>query len=150
MDEVEPDVAEAVEPIRDGGAPEGRVVGWKRNVYAYPPIGDPAGGAHVTVGDLLAFHAAVRGGRLLGPALTAALLRPHTRHHDNHLMGYAFEFDLAADGTIVRYGKEGANVGVSGFLRHYPGPDVTLAILGVGEDAVWEPVRVFDAALRAG
>jgi CubicO group peptidase (beta-lactamase class C family) len=154
MDEVEPDIAEAVEPIREDGRPDGRVVGWRRNIYAYPPIGDSAGGAHVTVGDLLAFHAAVRGGRLVGPALTAALLRPHARHGEarglTHMMGYGFEFDLAADGTIVRYGKEGVNVGTSGFLRHYPGPDVTLAILGVGEDAVWEPVRVLDAALRPG
>ena len=152
MDEVEPDIAEAVEPIREDGRPDGQVVGWRRNIYAYPPIGDPAGGAHVTVGDLLAFHAAVRGGRLVGPALTAALSRPHARHGEarglTHMMGYGFEFDLAADGTIVRYGKEGVNVGTSGFLRHYPGPDVTLAILGVGEDAVWEPVRVLDAALR--
>jgi CubicO group peptidase (beta-lactamase class C family) len=147
MDVVEPDVGEALEPIRT----DGQVVGWRRNVFAYPPIGDAAGGAYATVGDLLALHEAVRGGRLLGPELTAALLRPHARHSERrgltHMMGYAFEFDLTPAGIIRAYGKEGVNVGCSGFLRHYPGPDVTLAILGVGEDAVWTPVRVFDAAL---
>jgi hypothetical protein len=32
-------------------------------------------------------------------------------------------------------------------LRHYPDYDLTLAILRVGERAVWGPVRVFDAAV---
>jgi hypothetical protein len=48
----------------------------------------------------------------------------------------------------LRYGKEGVNFGVSAFLRHYPEQEVTLAILGVGEDAVWEPARELDADVR--
>ena len=76
MDVVEPDVAEGVEAIEDD---EG-IVGWRRNIYSYPPIGGPDGGAHVTVGDLLRFHRAVADGRLLGPALTAELLSPKERH----------------------------------------------------------------------
>ena len=56
MDVVEPDVAEGVEAIKDEN---GGVVGWRRNIYSYPPIGGPDGGAHVTVGDLLRFHRAV-------------------------------------------------------------------------------------------
>lgn len=51
MDVVEPDVAEGVEAIRDG---DGRVTGWRRNIFSYPPVGDPAGGAYTTVGDLTA------------------------------------------------------------------------------------------------
>ena len=53
MDVVEPDVAEGVEAIEDKN---GGVVAWRRNIYSYPPIGGPEGGAHVTVGDLLRFH----------------------------------------------------------------------------------------------
>ena len=56
MDVVEPDVAEGVEPILSA---DQRIVGWRRNIYSYPPIGDPAGGAYATVGDLLAFHRAL-------------------------------------------------------------------------------------------
>jgi hypothetical protein len=26
----------------------GRVVSWRRNIYSYPPIGTPDGGAYVT------------------------------------------------------------------------------------------------------
>lgn len=148
MDVVEPDVAEAVEPIRDV---DQRIVGWRRNIFSYPPIGDPAGGAYVTVGDLLAFHRALVAGRLLGPTLTAAMLAPHEVHSREldvtRMTGYGFEFTVAANGRVRRYQKEGVNVGVSGLLRHYPDHDLTLAILGVGEDAVWEPVAAFDEAV---
>ncbi|MCI0689379.1 MAG: beta-lactamase family protein [Sporichthyaceae bacterium] len=147
MDVVEPDIAEAVEPIQDGE----RVVGWRRNIYSYPPIGDPAGGAYVTAGDLLAFHRAVVNGRLLGPELTADLLRPHETHPERNgltrRIGYGLEFGVDSDGRVRRYWKEGVNYGVSGMLRHYPEADLTLAILGVGMDAAWTPVEAMDEAL---
>jgi len=151
MDVVEPDVAEGVEPILSA---DQRIVGWRRNIYSYPPIGDPAGGAYATVGDLLAFHRALAAGQLLGPELTSAMLTPHevhTRKPDRtRMIGYGLEFKLAADGRVGSYQKEGVNVGASGLLRHYPDHDLTLAILGVGEDAVWEPVAAFDAAVPIG
>ena len=77
MDVVEPDVADGVEAVQDES---GGVIGWRRNIYAYPPIGGPDGGAHVTVGDLLRFHRAVAEGRLLGQGLTAEFLSPKARH----------------------------------------------------------------------
>jgi CubicO group peptidase (beta-lactamase class C family) len=142
MDVVEPDVAEGVEPFEGG---------WRRNIYSYPPVGGPDGGAHVTVGDLLRFHRAVTGGRLLGPELTAELLSPKELHKargsGSHLMGYGFEFETDADDAVRCYWKEGVNVGVSGILRHYPAQDVTVAVLAVGENAAWEPVKAIDAAI---
>jgi CubicO group peptidase (beta-lactamase class C family) len=147
MDVVEPDVAEAVEAIMDGE----RVVGWRRNIFAYPPIGDPAGGAYTTAGDLVTFHRALTGGKLLGPELTAETLRPHEvwqRDGDKTFInGYGFMFRVEG-GRVHSYWKEGGNVGVSAFLRHYPEQDVTLAILGVGENAVWDHVNSFNAAMR--
>lgn len=148
MDVVEPDVAEGVEAIEveDGG-----VVGWRRNIYSYPPIGGPDGGAHVTVGDLLCFHRAVVEGRLLGPALTAEFLSPKARHgargKGSHLMGFGFEFETNADGAVRCYWKEGVNVGVSGMLRHYPMRDITCAVLAVGENAAWRPIKAIDEAV---
>jgi CubicO group peptidase (beta-lactamase class C family) len=142
MDVVEPDVAEGVEAFEGS---------WRRNIYSYPPVGGPDGGAHVTVGDLLRFHRAVTGGRLLGPALTAELLSPKRRHKargaGSHLMGFGFEFETDADDAVRSYWKEGVNVGVSGVLRHYPAQDVTLAVLAVGEKAAWDPIRALDAAI---
>jgi CubicO group peptidase (beta-lactamase class C family) len=148
MDIVEPDVAEGVEAVKDEN---GGVVGWRRNIYSYPPIGGPDGGAHVTVGDLLRFHRAVVDERLLGPALTAELLAPKAMHSargpGSHLMGFGFEFETDANDVVRCYWKEGVNVGVSGMLRHYPTTDITFAVLAVGEHAAWGPVKAIDEAV---
>jgi len=148
MDVVESDVAEGVEAVVDES---GGVIGWRRNIYSYPPIGGPDGGAHVTVGDLLRLHRAVADGRLLGPALTAELLSPKARHSargaGSHLMGFGFEFETDADDLVRCYWKEGVNVGVSGMLRHYPMKDITFAVLAVGENAAWAPIRAIDEAV---
>jgi CubicO group peptidase (beta-lactamase class C family) len=148
MDVVEPDVAEGVEGIEDE---RGGVVEWRRNIYSYPPIGGPDGGAHVTVGDLLRFHSAVTEGRLLGPALTAELLSPKARHSargaGSHVMGFGFEFETDADDVVRCYWKEGVNVGVSGMLRHYSTKDITFAVLAVGENAAWRPIKAIDEAV---
>jgi CubicO group peptidase (beta-lactamase class C family) len=150
MDEVEPDVAEGVEPIRHS---DGRVVGWRRNIYSYPPIGGPDGGAYVTVGDLLRFHRAATDGRLLGSDLTAELLSPKVRHSargaGSHLMGFGFEFETDGDGVVRSYWKEGVNVGAGGILQHYPAQDVTVALLAVGENAPWKTVEAIDEAVWA-
>lgn len=149
MDVVEPDVAEGVEVIENE---DGGIVGWRRNIYSYPPIGGPDGGAHVTVGDLLRFHRAVTDGRLLGAALTAEILSPKARHSPrgagSHLMGFGFEFETDADDVVRCYWKEGVNVGVSGMLRHYPREDISFAVLAVGENAAWRPIKAIDAAVR--
>lgn len=147
MDVVEPDVAEGVEAIEDES---GDVVGWRRNIYSYPPIGGPDGGAHVTVGDLLRFHRAVTEGRLLGPALTLELLSPKVRHSARgagHQMGFGFEFETDADDVVRSYWKEGMNVGVSGMLRHYPTQEITVAVLAVGENAAWAPIEAIHEAV---
>jgi CubicO group peptidase (beta-lactamase class C family) len=149
MDVVEPDIAEGVEAIEDEN---GDTVGWRRNIYSYPPIGGPDGGAHVTVGDLLRFHGAVTEGRLLGSALTAELLTPKARHRargaGSHWMGFGFEFETDADDVVRCYWKEGVNVGASGMLRHYPMQDISLAVLAVGEHAAWAPIKAIDEAVR--
>jgi CubicO group peptidase (beta-lactamase class C family) len=57
------DVAEGWDQVLDGD----RVTGWRQNIFSYPPIGSPDGGAHSTVDDLVRFLRAVRGGCLLSP-----------------------------------------------------------------------------------
>jgi CubicO group peptidase (beta-lactamase class C family) len=158
MDVVEPDVAEPVEAIR---AADGTITGWQRNIYSYPPVGGPDGGAHASVHDLLQFHAALVGGELLGPEFTAEMLRPHEIHSVNegpdravvhaggtHHYGYAFEFETDRAGRLVSYWKEGVNVGTSGILRHYPSENVTVVVLAVGADAAWDVVRAVDVRIR--
>ncbi len=145
MDVVEADVAEGVNPILDA---EGNVTGWRRNIYSYPPIGSPDGGAHVTADDLMRFFAAVRNGRLLGPESVEAITTPKVRHSDRppgeHLMGFGFEFETDAEGNVRSMWKEGVNVGVSGALWYYPSRELTVVVLSNMEEGAWEPLRIID------
>lgn len=145
MDMVEPDVAEGADPVVDD---DGRVRGWHRNVYSYPPVGSPDGGAHVTAEDLARFHSALRGGRLLGPESTAAMLTPKERYKPRgtgtHMTGYGFEFETDADGEVHCYWKEGINVGASGALTFYPADDVKSVVLSNMENGAWEPIKMID------
>lgn len=138
MDEAEPDVAEGWEPVREGPEGEGSVIGWRQNIYSYPPVGSPDGGAHVTARDLGRFWAAVRDGELLPPDLTRAFLTPQVKHDDGDTdetddkdaesveraasvhYGFGLEFELLADGAVRSAYKEGINTGSSAMLRHYP------------------------------
>ena len=61
-------------------------------------------------------------------------------------MGFGFEFETDADDVVRSYWKEGKNVGVSGMLRHYPMQDITVAVLAVGENAAWTPIKALDEA----
>ncbi len=132
MDVAEPGVAEGADPI--GGV-------WRRNVYSYPPIGSPDGGAHVTAADLAGFHAALRAGRLLGPESTRAMLAPHERYRDDLMTGFGFEFAVGEGGAVRHYGKEGVNAGASGELRHYPAEDVTVVVLSNMEDGAGRAIK---------
>ncbi len=144
MDEAVPDVAEGWEPVHgDGpdGDDDGPVVGWRQNIYSYPPVGSPDGGAHVTAADLARFLGAVRDGALLPPDLTRAFFTPQVKHDDGDTdetddkdadglapqdrtaevhYGFGLEFELRADGSVRSAYKEGINTGSSAILRHSP------------------------------
>jgi len=151
LDRVEEDVAEGADPVRDE---VGNVVGWKKNIYSFPPVGSPDSGAHVTAGDLDRFLRAVQAGKLLSPALTAEFLSPHVLYRETDTgqvhYGYALAFQADPAGEIVFYGKSGINAGVSAMLRYYPAGDVTVVLLSNMEDGVWEPVRTVHEAVMEG
>ena len=66
MDRVNEQVAEGSDPIYDENK---QIIGWKKNIHSYPPIGAPDSGAYVTAGDLDRFLRAVQRGQLLSPEL---------------------------------------------------------------------------------
>lgn len=157
MRDAEPDVAEGWEPVRkEKGGP---VKGWRQNIYSYPPIGSPDGGAHATAADLTRFLTAVREGELLTAASTKAFLSPHALHHKvansapgaraelHYALGPAVE--LTSDGTVRSVYKEGINVGASAMVRYYPTQEVTLAVVANSEDAAWGPLRRLDAIVTS-
>jgi CubicO group peptidase (beta-lactamase class C family) len=67
MDDVAQNVAEGADPVV---AADGVVTSWRRNIYSYPPIGSPDGGAYATAPDLDRFMRAARTGRLFSARLT--------------------------------------------------------------------------------
>jgi CubicO group peptidase (beta-lactamase class C family) len=141
MDRVHKNIAEGCDPIRDEA---GTILGWKKNIYSYPPIGSPDGGALVTAGDLDRFLRAVQAGMLLSPDLTEAFLTPRVKYRESEnwitMYGYGLMFYLDKSGRLICYQKDGINAGVSGIIRHFPDWDINVVLLSNMESGVWEPV----------
>jgi CubicO group peptidase (beta-lactamase class C family) len=150
MDLVNDDVAEGCDPLRDE---DGTIRGWRRNIYSYPPVGEPSGGAHVTAADLDRFLRAVRAGGLLSPASTDAFFTPQVLHHRDdgwdQVYGLGLWFAVDRAGKVLFAEKEGVNAGVSAALRHYPDDDVNVVLLGNVQGHEWDPVAAIDRLLRA-
>jgi len=149
MDVVAEDVAEGCDPIHDA---QGLLVGWKKNIYSYPPIGSPDGGGHVTAGDLERFLRQLQAGILLSPASVNAFLTPQVLHHvggeGQVKYGYGMEFTVdSGSGHVLFAEKEGINVGVSAVLRYYPDTDLTVVLLSNMRRGVWEPRRAIHRQL---
>ena len=151
MDRAQENVAEGSDPIRDD---DGVVVGWKKNIYSYPPIGSPDGGAHVTAGDLDRFLRVVIAGDLLSPAMTEAFLAPQVvdRQMDGWTRWYSYGlwFYVDESSKVVFYEKEGENPGASGLIRHYPEKNINVVMLSNMENGVWEPVRKIHSLVISG
>ena len=142
MDRVNEDVAEGNDPIKDA---DGRIVDWKRNIYSYPPVGTPDGGAHVTAGDLDRFLREVKAGKLLSAEMTESFFTPHVFYRSakegTEKFGYGMWFLLDGAGQVVHCGKDGINAGASGMVRYYPKEDLNVVLLSNMEDGAWEPMR---------
>jgi CubicO group peptidase (beta-lactamase class C family) len=151
MDDVNDDVAEGCDPLRDE---HGAIVAWKKNIYAFPPIGSPDSGTHVTASDLDRFLRKVKAGTLLSPQSTAAFFTPLVLHHVQddwkQMYGYGIEFAVDGAGKVLFAEKEGINAGVSAVIRHYPDQDINVVLLANIQEGVWEPLRTIHRLLKAG
>lgn len=159
MRQAVPDVAEGWEPVRS--SVDGPLEGWSQNIYSYPPIGSPDGGAHATAADLCRMLDSVLQGSILSEGSTAMIRSPQALHHraDNpepgataelHY-GFGLEIELDAHGRVRSLYKDGINTGASAIVRHYPAGDgehgITLAVVANSEDAAWDPARLLDGAI---
>lgn len=150
MDMVNEDVAEGCDPLRDE---QGAIVAWEKNIYSYPPIGSPDGGAHVTASDLDQFLRALKAGVLLSDASVRAFFTPQALHHVGNewrqMYGYGLWFAVDESGKVLFAEKEGINAGVSAVLRHYPDHDINVVLLANTQLGVWEPLRAIHRLLLA-
>jgi CubicO group peptidase (beta-lactamase class C family) len=145
-----PDVAEGWDPVVDD---VGNRTGWRQNIFSYPPIGSPDGGAHVTAADLVTFAQAVRAGRLLSREGTERFLTPQVLHHERDdwavWYGFGLEFVIGADGALRNYYKEGENAGASAMLRYYPADGLDVVVLSNSEAGAWTPVKEIHRLIKA-
>lgn len=143
LDRVNEKVAEGSDPLMNE---KGETIGWKKNIYSFPPIGSPDSGAHVTASDLDLFIRAVGSGRLLSPEPSAAFFTPQVHYRDTGewklMYGYGLKFYLDSSDKVVCSQKEGINAGVSGLIRHYPEQDINIVLLSNMEGGVWDPIWV--------
>lgn len=148
--EAAPDVAEGWDPVVDS---EGRITGWKQNIFSYPPIGSPDGGAHATADDLVRFLRAARAGELLSAERTKQFLTPQVLHHSHDdgdvWYGFGLEFTLNQEGSVWNYYKDGGNIGTCGIARHYPARDLDVAMLSNAEYGGLAVIREIDRRIRA-
>jgi CubicO group peptidase (beta-lactamase class C family) len=121
--DAEPNVAEGFDRDEDG-----RLV---QNIFKYPPIGSPDGGAHVTASDLIRFIEATRAGELLPPDLTRLFFTPQV-HHDEEV---EYGFGLAFRGSD--WWKRGSNAGVSGIVKHYGEHVADAVVLSNTKGGAW-------------
>lgn len=145
MDEINENVAEGYPSV---WGEDGKFLGYKKNIYCYPPIGTPDGGAYTTAEDLDRFIHAIREHRLLSEYFSELVQQPHcafTKKKDWYEIaglteqnGYAFEFFQLPDGENFCMYKDGCNDGVAGMLSYYPKEDICLVILSNQDCNVWK------------
>ncbi len=149
MDGVNENTAEGYVSITDEND---NIIGYKKNIYCYPPKGTPDGGAYTTAEDLNKFLAAIKDNILLGKEFAEIFFTPHCEfsHPEDwygipglyERNGYAFEFFMLPDSDepFCIY-KDGANDGVSAKLSYYPAEDITLVLLANQNCNVWAMTR---------
>jgi CubicO group peptidase (beta-lactamase class C family) len=141
MDGTCPNLAEHYKRVEH----EDGTVAWRKNIYSYPPIGSPDGGATVTARDLDRFVRAIRSGVLMSGAASDQILTPHVKRQDidggSLWNGFAFEFSLDEHGNTVRFGKDGINAGVASFATWFPQTDTTCVLLANQDCDVWAMQR---------
>ncbi len=125
---------------------------WRRNIYSYPPIGSPDGGATVAALDLARFLEAVSENRLMSEAASRQLLAPHVQRRESdrgsHWNGFAFEVDIDIDGVVVKLCKDGINAGVASICAWYPPTDTTCVILANQDCDVWHMLEEIEQIIE--
>lgn len=136
-DEINPNTAEGYFTVDDEN---GIFIKWKKNIYSYPPIGTPDGGAYTTAGDLDMFIRAIKDCKLLSEKYSEMIMNPHckftrpSKYSGTWRTGYAFEFIEIGDKIFCIY-KEGRNPGVDAIFSYYPELDISLNILSNQTDS---------------
>jgi len=149
-DGIEAAVAEGYATVE---GPDGKPSGFRKNIFAYPPIGSPDAGVLTTVRDLERLFQAIESGPFLSEASRAQFLSPRIdafalKNGELRRYGYCLEHDFDSSGAAIRYGKDGANPGVAAIAMRYPNSGGFVAILSNQDCDVWSMCRELARAAR--
>ncbi|TFZ44526.1 class A beta-lactamase-related serine hydrolase [Stenotrophomonas maltophilia] len=110
---------------------------WARETKSLPWRGMSAGGGYSTVGDMVKFAEALRGGKLVSPAL----LQQATTAQ-NHKGWYGFGFVVQGEGREQQYGHEGGAPGSNSAIVVMPVQGyVIVGLANVDPDAIGNVVN---------
>lgn len=154
MDEINENAAEGYVACYDEN---NHFTKWKKNIYSYPPVGSPDGGAYTTARDLDLFIRKLKENILLGEEYTNMLFAPHCKFarpfnkwkpvpNATIRNGYAFEF-VEIEGDVFCMRKDGVNDGVGAMLSYYPQIDTTVIILCNQDCNIWQMHREVQTVL---
>ena len=131
---------------------DGKVIGYKKNIYCFPPMGTPDGGAYTTAEDMNLFLTAIQKNILLDDIHAKLLLTDHCPYTQEkewwgipglyERNGYAFEFLFLPDNKepFCIY-KDGQNDGVAARFNYYPKEDISVTILSNQDCDVWDMTK---------
>ena len=120
----------------------------RTNIFSTTARGMPDGGMYTDARDLATFVDALLGGRLLGPELLAAMLRPHAPSTgDPEQYGYGCLLAVE-DGRVTIVGHGGSDPGVSCMVAHHLDAGVTVVVLCNQDRGAW--AASFEAARAIG
>lgn len=120
--------------------------GWKSNIFSVTAMGMPDGGMITTARDLARLIDALLEGRLLSPALLAAMTTPQGPPDAAEAYGYGCILGLE-DGRVVTLGHGGSDPGVSALLVHHLGPATTIVTICNQDRGGWAANREIQVAL---
>ena len=133
LDEPAEETAEGYIQIEDK---DGKITGWKKNIYSTTPEPVADGGASSTAADLVRFSQALRSERLLAADMTREMLSPKVLANEDQFRGYVWKYGYAnyfildQAEKVVRWGHTGEEDGVSCRLYYYPQQELDVIILG--------------------
>ena len=110
---------------------------WRSNVFSLTGKGMPDGGMITTARDLARLIDALLGGRLLPPALLAAMKTPQTPP-SAELEHYGYGLELVVEDDVVTIlGHGGADPGVSTMVAHHVAAATTIVVLCNQDRGSW-------------
>jgi len=132
MSDIVDNRAECYEDIIDDN---NNLIGFKKNIYSYPPCGLSDRGALTTVDDMLKFYEALWSGKLLGIEMTKEMTSfkvfRNEKKEVKSYFGFGLEYMVSKDEDKVYMAtKTGFNYGVVACTAFIPEYDVKIMILG--------------------